>query len=118
MHGRYQEYGPSRFLKEIPEYLKDEFPPSLERFATPTTPAGVDHQVANTKAPGFINTGMPQEFASTDEVFKVGDKVLHRAWGRGVIVGVKNDKEITYQIAFPENGIRTLLASLAPLKRL
>ena len=53
-------------------------------------------------------------------VFKVGDKVLHEKWGKGVIVSTKDQGgNLTYQIAFPDQkGIRTVLAEYAPLKPL
>lgn len=46
-----------------------------------------------------------------------GQKVEHAKWGPGVIVGVQEEKgDIILTVAFPNQGIKKLLASLAPLR--
>ena len=69
---------------------------------------------AGVPGPGFAG-GQPAE----KEIFKPGDKVLHQAWGPGSVVSVKGSgQQLTYVIAFPEKGLRTLLADLAPIRRM
>lgn len=133
VHGRYQEYLPSRFLGEIPDYLKDTFPPKSERSYSAeqrTRPAGSwNHWNAAGAAAAAAESGgqqnrrplTAQPAGDTDQgvKFRVGDKVLHASWGQGVVVGVKNAAEkLAYQVAFPDKGIRELLAEYAPLKKL
>jgi len=51
--------------------------------------------------------------------YKIGERVFHKTFGEGTVVSIKmhdDDEEIT--VAFPGKGIKRLLASLAPLKRL
>jgi ATP-dependent DNA helicase UvrD/PcrA len=51
--------------------------------------------------------------------FRDGDRVRHRAFGEGRVVSSKltrDDEEVT--VAFPERGVKTLLASLADLELL
>lgn len=53
------------------------------------------------------------------QLFVLGDKVFHQKWGEGVVVAAKGqggDMELT--IAFPGNGLKTLLTRYAPLKKL
>jgi DNA helicase-2/ATP-dependent DNA helicase PcrA len=49
----------------------------------------------------------------------VGDKVRHAKWGDGVVVSVRGkEDEAEYQVAFPDGGIKKLLAQYAPLTKL
>lgn len=56
---------------------------------------------------------------SPGQLFVLGDKVFHQKWGEGVVVAAKGqggDMELT--IAFPEKGLKTVLAKYAPLKKI
>ncbi|HZK17693.1 MAG TPA: DNA helicase PcrA [Clostridia bacterium] len=56
--------------------------------------------------------------AGGDIVYGLGDKVVHRKWGSGVIVAVKgDDRDQELRIAFPKAGVKTFIAKYAPLKR-
>lgn len=57
--------------------------------------------------------------SSTGVSYSVGDKVAHGKWGEGTIVSVKGkDNDMELQIAFPAPvGIKKLLASFAPIKK-
>jgi len=134
VHGRYQENPPSRFLTEIPDYLKDNFPPKTERsFAAEkkTRMAGIetswDHWNAAGAAAAAGEPSSGNQITRTDPMgedkkeagFRVGDKVVHASWGQGVVVSVKQSGQgLSYQVAFPDKGIRDLLAQYAPLKKL
>jgi DNA helicase-2/ATP-dependent DNA helicase PcrA len=51
--------------------------------------------------------------------YRDGDRVRHRAFGEGRVISSKltrDDEEVV--VAFPDNGVRTLLASLANLELL
>ncbi len=64
-----------------------------------------------TKAP---NAGTGAENVS----WQVGDKVSHKKWGIGTIVQIKGEKQdMQLNIAFPEEGIKPLLASFAPIEK-
>ena len=53
------------------------------------------------------------------QIFGLGDKVFHQKWGEGVVVGTKGQgSEIELTIAFPNQGLKTVLAKYAPLKKL
>lgn len=92
---------PSRFLTEIPQNLWQEYP--QEDFFK-TTP---------------VIKAIPS--APTGEIsdYNLGDKVEHKKWGQGVIVGCRGEgEEKELQIAFPEQGIKTLLAKYAPISKI
>lgn len=111
LYGRAQAFPPSRFLKEIPDYLKESFPARAECFSSKTTG---NHKQESTEH-GHDDFGAEAQGA----LLKVGDRVLHKAWGEGMLVAVKGSGEqMTYQIAFPDKGIRSLLAKYAPLKKI
>jgi DNA helicase-2/ATP-dependent DNA helicase PcrA len=49
--------------------------------------------------------------------YRDGDRVSHRVFGQGTVVSSKltrDDEEVT--VAFPERGVKKLLASLANLE--
>ncbi|NLJ80565.1 MAG: DNA helicase PcrA [Firmicutes bacterium] len=51
--------------------------------------------------------------------FKTGDKVKHEVWGRGMVVSVQESHgDLKVSIAFPEQGIKTVIAHLAPLSKI
>ena len=50
--------------------------------------------------------------------WNVGDKVTHKKWGIGTIVQIKGEKQdMQLNIAFPNDGIKPLLASFAPIEK-
>lgn len=51
--------------------------------------------------------------------WQVGDKVSHKKWGTGTIVQIKGEKkDMQLNIAFPDEGIKPLLASFAPIEKI
>ncbi|WP_003543223.1 DNA helicase PcrA [Desulfotomaculum nigrificans] len=51
--------------------------------------------------------------------FVLGDKVRHSKWGEGVIVRVKGEGDnAELSVAFPQLGIKTLMAQYAPLEKI
>jgi DNA helicase-2/ATP-dependent DNA helicase PcrA len=96
---------PSRFLEEIPAHLmenEDARPNAIRAKSTMYIRARSDH------------ARDPQ----TLEAFVLGDKVRHSKWGVGVIVGIQGEGiDAEFKVAFPEQGIKLLLAKYAPLER-
>lgn len=51
--------------------------------------------------------------------YRAGDKVRHKVWGDGMVVSVSDshgDQQLS--IAFPDQGIKTVIAHLAPLSKI
>ncbi|MBI4743834.1 MAG: DNA helicase PcrA [Actinobacteria bacterium] len=86
-------YNPvSRFLKEIPEEL-----------VNPVDLAGIADDKDDSK----------EENASFE--FSLGDEVVHKKWGKGKIVEVKSENEVT--VLFVSEGKKKLLLNYAPLQK-
>lgn len=105
LYGVQRYNAPSRFLEEIPEHLvKNE--EILEREAG-------GHLAGAGKSPA-----RRLDKKVVEERFILGDKVRHGRWGVGVIVGLQETGEdIEYKVAFPDRGIKVLLARYAPLEK-
>ncbi|MDR1194030.1 MAG: UvrD-helicase domain-containing protein [Peptococcaceae bacterium] len=135
-YGREGRQRPSRFLAEVPASLKEE---SLVGQGAPAFSVGQGapaFEEANDAgwAAGEAAAGSgggdgrgAGDGAGADrviaggggEIFRPGDKVSHKLWGPGSVVSAKGSgSSLTYIVAFPEKGLRTLQADIAPLKRL
>ena len=110
LFGRPQSNMPSRFLKEIPESL-------LENHSSGK------RQTIQPKAKPFAKRGFSQRTTSTKKQvsssdWNVGDKVMHKAWGEGMVSNV-NEKNgsIELDIIFKSQGPKRLLAQFAPIEK-
>lgn len=92
----------SSFVREIdPRYLK-EVGSSFLGFSS--------LQTAPTRQRGA--EGGPEA------AFRVGDKIDHKVWGRGMVVAVDDSGgDLLLTIAFPEQGLKKVLAHLAPITK-
>jgi DNA helicase-2/ATP-dependent DNA helicase PcrA len=143
-YGGYTDQLPSRFLAEIPDYLKEEFPPKKRGFAFGggyedvgfedergrgkvfRGSGGFRGQAGGNGGPGSSSGGPGSggpggggspSTGSGGRVFKPGDKIIHQAWGPGSVVSTKGAGEsLVYVVAFPEKGLKTLQADIAPIK--
>ena len=113
---------PSRFLDEIPAELIDDVSPkrtvsSLSYFTNrgfdPSTP-DKERGVGSLARSRFGEKAISSDLAN----LRVGDDIVHAKWGEGVVTGTRGsggNTEIT--VRFPVIGEKTLLLSLAPIKR-
>ncbi|OPX89683.1 MAG: ATP-dependent DNA helicase PcrA [Pelotomaculum sp. PtaB.Bin104] len=109
-YGTPHYYPPSRFLDEIPSHLLN----MKERLGGRGWVTG-DAQTGRTPINTRTDSGHQPP---TGEQLVLGDKVKHGKWGVGVIVGVQGaGDEVTYKVAFPQQGIKSLLARYANLER-
>ncbi len=99
---------PSRFLHEIgEEYLCDV------QSAEPEAPRSPRGNVA-----AGISGGSAGSAEAVGEDFSAGDKVHHRVWGEGTVVQRKAESgDVELTIAFAEEGIKRVVAGVAPLTR-
>ena len=89
---------PSRFLAEIPEELVTEVKGRSRKPMLKPRPVA------------------KSEPKSSGGTFELGNKVNHPKWGVGVVVKVEGkgeDQQLT--VAFPDQGLKVLLAKYAPL---
>lgn len=111
LFGRPQSNARSRFLNEIPEELLD-----LQERQHATTIGSKKRQPAKR---GFSQrTVKNAASSSTASNWKVGDKVMHKSWGEGMVSNV-NDKNgsIELDIIFKSEGPKRLLAQFAPIEK-
>ncbi|MFD1410684.1 DNA helicase PcrA [Lapidilactobacillus gannanensis] len=123
LYGRPQNNPPSRFIAEIdPEVIE---PVAQEEQQYPFDQVGQSGRRQRQMAQGTASTyHAPQAKKATGAVgaeqvsWQVGDLVEHRAWGRGTVVQVdQNGDDIELAIAFPEIGVKHLMAVFAPIKK-
>lgn len=123
MYGRMQNNPPSRFLDEIDHkdlqkeesnqlqssFIKSNFQSQTAPFARKAERARAQVYTAK-KASGAVG--------AEKKGWSVGDQVEHKAWGRGVVTKVNGTGEdMELDIAFPDKGIKRLLAAFAPIKK-
>ena len=61
---------------------------------------------------------LPQKPAAPAEIFKIGDTVIHKIFGEGVIMGLSDmGSDTLYEVAFDKVGTKKLMAAYAKLKR-
>ena len=107
---------PSRFLSEIPDHLirypfEDSRNLNLPVFDVESnTNTRNNHDISNTKL---------QETTSKSLDIDKGDKIIHEAFGEGLVMEIKptsNDVELT--IVFKDGaGVKRFLGSIAPIKK-
>lgn len=107
---------PSRFLEEIPREVRRE----LGTRARPNTWAAA--AVASTSASlAGASPGSPagrEAVAEGTLDLRPGEKVAHPRWGTGTVVAVEGaGTNATLTVAFPNEGVKKLLAGYAPLTR-
>lgn len=118
LYGKTQYNRPSRFLEEIDEELLD----LQGSIASPKAPS-------RTFEPKVFKPAyaQPTKQPVTDKVasggesmaWQAGDKVRHKAWGTGTVVRVGGTaKDLELDVAFPEKGIKRLLAAFAPIEKI
>lgn len=121
---RYNE--PSRFLKEIPEELTvGDDPadrPEQDGRGTPGAAKGKVLPFARKKPAADAAAAATGESARPSGVpvsdYRPGDRVRHNKWGPGTVVSVRGEGEgAEIKVAFPDLGIKTLLARYAPLQK-
>lgn len=124
LYGRIQRNPASEFVTEISDDLLQQDSPAVRskapftrlkqghstRLATTTTYAA--KQTHSTKQ--VANQGTGAEKGN----WQAGDKVMHKKWGQGTVVAVNGTgTDMELDIAFPNEGVRRLLASFAPIKK-
>lgn len=136
LYGRTNSNPPSRFIREISSELLD-----YQGFARPTN-ASFKASYVNGRAPQFgqgvslqhalkeRKTSTPSKTilggelpfgrssSSSQTNWAVGDYLIHRKWGRGVVLEVSGSvTNPELKINFPDIGLKKLLANLAPIEK-
>lgn len=106
---------PSRFLKDIPPELVEDRSGRAARTSPGTASRRSGAQEMSSRwSRSPDSPAIPTKTAS----YTLGDRVYHRKFGEGTVIAVEveGDDELV-QVAFPEQGIKKLSASVAPLEK-
>ncbi len=117
--GQGEEHKESRFIQEIPEEYMDIHRLALWEWDNQREAgARSNSRPLRTSVFGSMKKEAPSQNRDT-AMISLGDKVCHAKFGNGVVVQVKgkgDDAEI--MVAFPEQGIKSLILKYAPIKKL
>ncbi len=130
LYGRVQRNQPSDFVDEIDDQLiQSENQGGLSfgktsqglyggyasQASQATTYRSTPRRTPGKKvAPKVANTGT----GADKESWATGDKVTHKKWGTGTVVSVNGTgTDMELDIAFPQQGVKRLLASFAPITK-
>lgn len=68
---------------------------------------------------GIVPDLKPQSRPNDNQAFKAGDKVRHKLWGEGMVVSASDSHgDLQLSLAFPDQGIKTVIAHLAPITKI
>ena len=124
IYGNTVMYSPSRFLDEIPPELIERYAPKRPGYLSAATalsrptaatmmPRAVSKPELTLLKDTVLNTAQPSHID-----WKAGEKVYHAKWGTGTVVAVTGSgSNMQLSIAFANEGIKKLVAQLAPISR-
>jgi DNA helicase-2/ATP-dependent DNA helicase PcrA len=134
LYGEIMMFAPSRFLEDVPKELLT----AANRVADHTV-AGHSVYGAGMSKPGMARPGttrfVARPYAKTIpgterpllarksgggeiESYQPGDKVSSPHWGIGTVISSEGEGDkLIVSVAFPDQGIKRLLASIAPIER-
>ncbi len=112
---------PSRFVGEIPEELIER---SGDRFSSMSaTPASFGFKPEPSPSSYNLNKKLTPSFSKPIQknttTFKVGDNVLHKVFGKGMIVKAeKMGNDTMLEIVFETKGTKTLMANFCKMEKI
>ena len=129
LYGRIQRNPESEFIDEIDDSLLDydnvaseripfakERAGYVQRAAAATTYRPTRHHYAS--AGKRVAPKTNEGTGADKQAWSAGDKVRHKKWGVGTVVSVNGTgKDMELDIAFPNEGVRRLLATFAPIEK-
>ena len=102
--------------EDLPTYMTGDYSRPFKRKTT-LTPT---QKKKNYATKSTMTSKRKQNVGSGAETYDwaIGDKASHKKWGIGTVVQIKGEKEdLQLDIAFPNEGIKHLLASFAPIEK-
>jgi len=117
--GQAEEHRESRFIQEIPEEYMDLHRLALWEWDNQRETGG--RSVARPHRTNIFADFKKEEPAKQGEsaMIALGDKICHAKFGDGVVVQVKGKGDAAeIMVAFPEQGIKSLILKYAPIKKL
>ena len=135
LHGYVSDSLPSRFIREIPSNLiqtNDKEKRSTSAFGgyNRTNWSNISTTHSNQNAPQInMRNNAPSHSAAAlqqskpkinnDTNYSIGQRVRHKSFGDGRIIGIKGSgKDTIVQVAFEGKGIKELAVAFAPLQKI
>lgn len=122
LYGQTQHNRPSRFIHEmddtsIIEYYEE--PQSVIQEMQPWNKRNVAQQPNTTKRSISAPVRSQKQDSGADQLeWRTGDRLKHRKWGVGTVVSIHGEgEEIELDVAFPQQGVKRLLAKYAPIEK-
>ncbi|GAX03804.1 ATP-dependent DNA helicase PcrA [Secundilactobacillus pentosiphilus] len=124
LYGRPQRNPQSRFIEEIePELLQMDNRSNPGENGATSLRTPFDRRTASATATTYhqksssavsVNSGT----GADKQAWRTGDKVTHKKWGVGTVVKINGTGEdMELDIAFPQEGVKRLLAAFAPITK-
>jgi DNA helicase-2/ATP-dependent DNA helicase PcrA len=110
---------PSRFLKDIPpDLIEEPAGRGVRTGLTSTSGSRFSTRQAAQQVSARWSQKNPAGPTARSANYKVGDRVYHDKFGEGTVIAVEleSDDELV-QVAFPNQGIKKLSTSFAPLEK-
>jgi len=119
LYGKPQYNRPSRFIEEIdPELLSSDQPVIYKNQRISARQPQERQRVTAQRNAGSKIVSNKNSAAAENTDWQIGDKAKHTKWGTGTVVKVSgNTKDVELDIAFPDMGIKRLLATFAPIEK-
>lgn len=126
-YGYHETKMKSSFLKEIPSECIEENDPFA--FAKKKIENLEKAESGTSKRQPFVKNSFFKGGISSEErqakpklksdVIQPGDKIMHKSWGVGTVIQIKNEgKDRVFVIAFDNKGIKNLNAEYAPIEKI
>ena len=104
---------PSRFLEELPSDCCETLVKPRQQIQNRNTPAQSSKPISNGFGSGF-NANKTQ----SKESFIVGEQVVHRVFGKGMIVSLRPmGNDVLMEIAFEKVGTKKIMANMGAVKK-
>jgi len=124
LYGRPQRNPQSRFIEEIePDLLQMDNRTAPGETGATSLRTPFDRRTASATATTYhqkrsssvtVNNGT----GADKQAWRTGDKVTHKKWGTGTVVKINGTGEdMELDIAFPQEGVKRLLAAFAPITK-
>ncbi|NLJ59139.1 MAG: UvrD-helicase domain-containing protein [Tissierellia bacterium] len=115
--GNYETKMKSRFLEEIPEKCIEKTTKSKDKKVIPFK--SINKGRFNNLFKGGVEVNKKESKAKPKSDLVPGDKVIHKSWGIGTVVQLKDDgKDKIIVIAFENKGLMNLSLEYAPIEKI
>lgn len=132
LHGQTSYNPPSCFLSEIPNELTEVRKPERTPFSSDNSYSSSgyrnysnerssysDNSYSKPKSSYTASVSAAKTSASPSFDYKIGDRVKHKKFGEGMILGqTKMGNDMLLEIAFDSVGTKKLMAKVAPLEKI